>query len=156
MQEHLGTNPNSVKDGTTGAHKHKRKGYQLFKDKYVKQVVVKPDVKKGNNQLYFIMKGCVNASMKKKNYFAYVHLKQDTGEVAYANCNCKAGKGGCCKHVVALLFQLLEYIQLDSKVIPDDLTCTQLLQQWHVPRSDELEEPILYEDVVFERASYMW
>lgn len=100
------------------------------------------------------MKGCVNASMKKKNYVAYVHLKQDTGEVAYANCNCKAGKGGCCKHVVALLFQLLEYIQLDLKVIPDDLTCTQLLQQWHVPRSDELEEPILYEDVVFERASY--
>ena len=78
---------------------------------------------------------CVN---EEKNYVAYVHLKQDTGEVAYANCNCKAGKGGCCKHVVALLFQLLEYIQLDSKVIPDDLTCTQLLQQWHVPRNDEL------------------
>ena len=38
----------------------------------------------------FIMKGCVNASMKKKNYFAYAHVKQDTGEVAYANCNCKA------------------------------------------------------------------
>ena len=29
LQEHLGTNPNSAKDGTTGAHKHKRKGYQL-------------------------------------------------------------------------------------------------------------------------------
>ena len=69
LQEHLGTNPNSAKDGTTGAHKHKRKGYQLFKDKYVKQVVVKPDVKKGNNQLYFIMKGCVNVSMKKKKLF---------------------------------------------------------------------------------------
>ena len=92
--------------------------------------------------------------MKKKNSVAYVHLKQDTGEVAYANCNCKAGKERCCKHVAALLFQLLEYIQLDSKVVPDDLTCTQLLQQLHVPRSDELEEPILYEDVVFERASY--
>ena len=49
LQEHLGTNLNSAKDGTTGAHKHKTKGYQLFKDKYVKQVVVKPDVKKGNN-----------------------------------------------------------------------------------------------------------
>ena len=49
---------------------------------------------------------------------------------------------------VALLFQLLEYIQLDSKVIPDDLTCIQLLQQWHVPRSDELEEPILYEHFI--------
>ena len=47
VQEHLRTNPNSAKYGTTGAHKHKRKGYQLFKDKYVKQVVVKLDVKKG-------------------------------------------------------------------------------------------------------------
>ena len=66
----------------------------------------------------------------------------------WRSCNCKAGKGGGCKHVVVLLFQLLEYIQLDSKVIPDYLTCAQLLQQWHVPRNDELEEPILYEDVV--------
>ena len=86
------------------------------------------------------MCGCFN---EEKNHVAYVHLKQDTGEIAYANCNCNAGKGGCCKHAVALLFQLLEYIQLDSKVIPDDLICTQLLQQWHVPRNDG-----------FERASY--
>ena len=80
------------------------------------------------------MFGCFN---EEKNYVAFVHLKQDTGEVALANSNCKAGKGGCCKHVVALLFQLLKYIQLDLKVIPDDLTCTQVLQQWHVPRNDE-------------------
>ena len=40
------------------------------------------------------------------------------------------------------------------KDLPDDLTCTQLLR--HVPRNYELEEPIRYEDVVFERvhASY--
>ncbi len=55
---------------------------------------------------------------------------------------------------MALLFQLLEYIQLDATVIPDDFTSTQLLQQWHVPTNDELDEAILYEDVVFERASY--
>ena len=46
LQEHLGTNRNSGKDGATEAHKQTKKAYQLFKDKYVKQVVVKPDVKK--------------------------------------------------------------------------------------------------------------
>ena len=62
------------------------------------------------------------------------------GGVVYANCLCKAGKGGCCKHVAALLFQILDYIQLELVEVPDDLTCTQLLQQWHVPRSDETDK----------------
>ena len=57
-------------------------------------------------------------------------------------------------HVAALLFPIIKYIQLDVNAIQDDLTCTQLLQQWHVPSNDELNEPILYEDVVFEQASY--
>ena len=125
-------------------------GYQLFKDKYVKQVMVKADVKKENEQLFYIVKGCV----RKANYVVYIHVNQVTGEIAYANCTCKAGKVGCCAHVVALLFQIIECIQMDFKAIPDDITCTQLLQQWHVPKNNELKEPILYEDVVFERASY--
>ena len=109
---------------------------------------------KDNNQVYYLVKGCVDASMKKMVYTIYIHLCQDTGEVAYASCKWKAGKGGCCKHVVALMFQTIEYIQLALKEIPDDLTCTQLLQQWNVPKNDELNKPILHEDVVFERASY--
>lgn len=38
--------------------------------------------------------------------------------------------------------------------MPDDLTCTQVLQQWHVPRNNEVDEPILYEDMKFEKPSY--
>jgi hypothetical protein len=150
MQKHLGTDPATAQEDTVGAHKHKKKGYQLFKDKYVKQVMVKADVKKENEQLFYIVKGCV----RKANYVVYIHVNQVTGEISYANCTCKAGKGGCCAHVVALLFQIIECIQMDFKAIPDDITCTQLLQQWHVPKNNELKEPILYEDVVFERASY--
>ena len=124
-------------------------------DKYVKQVVVKSGVKKENGKLYYIAKGCVDASMKKQTYTSYVHLEQlNTGEVAYAHCMCPAGKEGCCSQDVALFFQIIECIQLDVRAIPDVFTCTQLLQQWHVPRNDELDEPILCEDVVFEQASY--
>ena len=71
--------------------------------------------------------------MKSNTYTVYVHLNQANGEVVYSNFTCAAGKGGRCKHIVALLFQIIEYKQLDMTEIPDQLTCTQLLQQWHVP-----------------------
>ena len=38
--------------------------------------------------------------------------------------------------------------------IPDHLTCTHLLEQWHVPRKDESDEAVLYENIVFEKAVY--
>ena len=62
-------------------------------------------------------------------------------------------KGGCCKHV-AVLFQVIEYSQLELTEVPDDLTCTQISQQLHVPKTSEVREPILYEDMTFEKPSY--
>ena len=44
------------------------------------------------------------------------------GRFVYSNCTCTAGKGGKCKHVVALLFQVIEYKQLDMTEIPDHPT----------------------------------
>ena len=92
--------------------------------------------------------------MKNITYTIYVHLNEANGEVVYSNCTCKAGKGGQCKHIVALLFQVIEYKQLDMTEIPDHLTCTQLLQQWHVPRKNESDEAVLYESIVFKKAVY--
>ena len=56
--------------------------------------------------------------------------------------------------MAALLFRILDYIQLELVEVPDHLTCTQILQQWHVPRSDKTEETVLFEDLPFEKASY--
>ena len=153
LQKHLITET-QADNSATGAYKHKKLGYQLFKDRYVKQVQVKSEVKKDGNQVCYLIKGTVHASMKRKSYVVYVHLNQATGDVVYGNCSCKAGKGGCCKHVAALLFQILDYIQLELTEVPDDPTCIQLLQQWHVPRSDETDEAMLFEDLSFEKASY--
>ena len=146
--KHLGTENSGI-----GAQKHKKLGYQMFKDKYVGQVQVKPNITKGNMSC-FLIKGTVNAAMKSNTYTVYVHLNEANGEVVYSNCTCTAGKGGKCKHVVALLFQVIEYKQLDMTEIPDHTTCTQLLQQWHVPRKDESDEAVLYENIVFEKAVY--
>ena len=150
LQRHVGA---GTSDHDNNAHRHKKLGYRLFKDRYVNNVEVKPNVKMGNDEK-FLIKAIVHASMKQKNYVVYVHLNQTTGEVVDGHCLCKAGKGGCCKHVAALLFQVIDYIELELSEVPDDLTCTQLLQQWHVPRTDELDEPVLYEDITFEKASY--
>ena len=38
--------------------------------------------------------------------------------------------------------------------ICDHLTCTQLLQQWHVLRKNESDEAVLYESIVFKKAVY--
>ena len=83
----------------------------------------------------------------------YVHLHQDAGKVSHASCSCLAGQGGCCKLVAALLFQLLDYIRLELTEVPDDLTCTQLLQQWHVPPNDKLETAFLFDQVKFAKAT---
>ena len=37
--------------------------------------------------------------------------------------------------------------------VPEGLTCTQLPQLWHVTITDELDEPILHEDINFKKAS---
>ena len=118
----------------------------------VSKVQVKSGILKGTER-FFLVKCNVHASMKKLKYTVYVHLHQDTGKVSYASCSCVAGRGGCCKHVAALLFQILDFIQLELSEVPDDLTCTQLLQQWHVPSSEDLKTALLFDNIKFSKAT---
>ena len=101
-----------------GASKHKTLGYQLFKENYVKSIRVKPNVCAAKK--LFVIKCFVCASMKRVKYDVYVHLSQDSGSVEYAKCTCKAGAGGCCKHVAAVLYQLVDYNISETKFVPDD------------------------------------
>ena len=133
--------------------KHKKSGYKLFKAGYPRQLMVKPNVKKGE-AVHFLVRCYVNAEMKRKQYLVYVHLHQHSGDVTYAKCNCPAGVGGCCKHVAATLYQLLDYIELGLSDIPDDKTCTQELQKWHVPRKNTTQAALLFEDLIFPQDSY--
>ena len=87
-------------------------------------------------------------------YTVYVHLNKANEEVVYSNCTCKVGKGEQCKHIVALLFQVIEYKQLYMTEVPDHLTCTELLQEWHVLRKNESDEAVLYESIVFQKTVY--
>ena len=62
----------------------------------------------------------------------FIYTYVEIPVVFYAKCKCKAGAGGYCKHVASAIYQLVDY--KDIKTVPDDKTCTDLLQQWHVPR----------------------
>ena len=69
------------------AFKHKKKGYKLFKAGYPRQCRVKPNVKKGGEIVYFLVRCYVNAKRKKKQYTVYVHLIQATGMLIMQNAN---------------------------------------------------------------------
>ena len=134
------------------AHRNIKRGYVLWKEGYVKNMFVKPDV--GASEIRFLVKARVSASMKSVSYQVYTHLCQMTGEVLYAKCCCKAGQGGCCKHVAAFLYTILDFSNLSLTTVPVELTCTQLPQKWNVPSgsSKTLEKAVKFEELLFEQA----
>ena len=133
------------------AYKSKKLGYRLWKEGFVRSIYVKPNVQGSVNM--FLVKCRVHASMKNVSYNVYVRLNQGSGDLIYSKCSCKAGQGGCCKHVAALLFSLVDYSNLGYTVVPDTLTCTQVSQKWHVPTSTTmtLSKAVKFDDVVFRK-----
>ena len=101
-------------------------------------------MKKGDKAIYFLVRCHVFAEMRKKQYIVYVYLDQSSGDVVFSKCCCPAGVGGCCKHVAATLFQLLDYVELGLSDITDDKTCTQEIQKWHVPKKSTTQEALLF------------
>ena len=99
------------------AHRHKMEGYKLWKAGYVSNTKVKPNVSAGGFKL-FIVKSSVSASIKSIRYAVYVHLNMDSSDVTHAKCNCKAGQGGCCKHVAAVLYTILDFSNLKLRYVP--------------------------------------
>ena len=100
----------SKKGAAPNAFRKKKQGYKLWKEGYVRGVLWRPNVK--GERLLFLVKAKVHASMKSTQYTVHVHLDQESGDAEYAKCNCKVGQGGCCKHVGALLYTLLDYVNM--------------------------------------------
>ena len=78
----------------------------------------------------FLVKFSVAVSMEKNLYEVYIHFCQDKGEVLHGKCSSKSGTYCRCKHCVVLLYQVCKYIQLDLKCVPDNKTCTDVIQKW--------------------------
>ena len=93
-----------------GAMKHKEEGYRLFLDDHVWMVGFPPGFATDSHCLFL---GILKPSFKTTgSYSTVVALSKISGYVLGARCNCKAGAGGCCKHVDALLYAILDYVDL--------------------------------------------
>ena len=89
--------------------------------------------------------------MKNIFYNVYIPMDQGNGDVMFSKCNCKAGQGGCCKHVAALLYTLLDFANSEMSMISDSLTCTHVTQKWHIPSTANmtLSKAVKFNDVSF-------
>lgn len=67
-------------------------------------------------------------------YKVSLALKSDSGAVADSACECPAGAGGACSHILAALRLLVLLKQKGFKEAPPELSCTELPQQWRRPR----------------------
>ena len=132
----------SIDTYRAGAMKHKERGYRLFRDDHVKMVRFHPGDSSAN-QCIFYAQG--KPSMKIIGcYSTVVTLSKSTGYVIGAHRKCKAGAGGCCKHVAALLYNILDYVELGLAAIPEDKTCTDKPQRWNRPKTSASIGPILF------------
>ena len=86
-------------------------------------------------EMLFLVKCDVTASMRKIIYHVHIHLSQLSGSVLYGNCNCKSGLAGCCKHVAAALYQLIDFKMCGVKSIPGDKTLKTFFSSGIYPES---------------------
>ena len=133
-----------------GAMKHKEAEYRLFRDNHVMMVQFIPSLDN-----YCLFHAYVKPSFKcTGKYSTVVSLEKHSGHVVGGKCNCKAGAGGCCKHVAALLYNILDYTELGLDEIPQDKTCTEEPQQWHKPKTNADIEPALFSEIQFVHHAY--
>ncbi len=77
-------------------------------------------------------RGIVKPSFKTTGmYSTVVALSKISGYVLGAQCNSKAGAGGCCKHVAALPYNILSYVAVVLAIIPVDQICIDTSQHWN-------------------------
>ena len=135
-----------------GAFKCKREGYALFKASHVQDV--KYNCSSHIEFCFFETK--VKASMiRNKTYRTKVRLKKNTAKVDGAYCNCKAGANGYCKHVGAVLYTILDFVESGFQEIPPNKTCTEKPQEWHKPRTQTPKNaPVRFSDILMIHHDY--
>lgn len=134
-----------------GAFKSKRDGYALYKAAHVQQVKFNCT---SHKEICFF-ESRIKASMtRNKSYRTVTSLWKSTAKVRSCSCNCKAGAGGRCKHVGALLYILLDYVESELTEIPQDVSCTGKPQQWNKPHSTVTSGSIPIEDLLFTKYNY--
>jgi len=126
------------------------KAFRYFADGYVQNVWA-TEVNQASD-LLIIRCYCFSSLKCGTTYPVFVCLSRN-GDVYSAECKCVARLGEACSHVAALLFYLEDCVQRRDKVLPDNSTCTDKLQQWHIPPKRTIN-PAPVSDIEFRKTEY--
>lgn len=99
-------------------------GYRMYKAEKVRNTFVHY----GTTSI--IVKAEVEAAMKKRVVYETTTSMCDKGLITRGGCSCAAGLGGRCKHVFALLWQLLDYVREECMFIKDMIPSTSKKRTW--------------------------
>ena len=145
-------------DGTEStAVKHRDKGWNFIKSGKVRYAEFKTDI----DDTTLLIRGDVEASFDrgvvtgkvKKKYPVHIVCNKNCGTICGARCLCKAGLGGFCKHVAAVLFHVMDHQRRGESVISRSTASTSALQTWHQPRVQG-QACIKFSNINFESFNY--
>ena len=139
------------------AQKHRDKGWEFYKADKVLCSEFKMDV----DGSVMLIRADVAASFDragvtgkvKKDYPVHIGLDKFTGTILGGKCRCRAGHLGFCKHVAAVLFQVMDSQRQGLKFTPVVASKTSQLQTWHHPKVKG-QALIKFSDMNFETFNY--
>lgn len=145
-------------DGTEStAVKHRDSGWNFHKSGKVRYAEFKMDI----DDSTLLIRADVEASFDrgvvtgntKKKYPVHIICNKHCGTICGARCVCKAGLGGFCKHVAAVLFHVMDYQRRGENVISRTAASTSALQTWHQPKVQG-QACIKFDNIDFESYNY--
>ena len=86
---------------------------------------------------FFCFRSVCGASLRKQNRIIFVALTKADGLVAYACCQCPAGKVGTCSHAFVVMKLVAKWVIDKINKIPEPKACTSKPCAWSIPQSRE-------------------
>ena len=86
-----------------------------------------------NTERIFYVKGKRKVSMKREIRSMDVGINKANCDIIFAKCSCPAGESGYCNHIMALLFEIVDYSLRQLISIPEEKTCTNMARRWGLP-----------------------
>ncbi len=106
--------------------RHRIEGYNLYRE----GKVTKLSCAKSESGQYIFFKGVTVPSMKDKDYSVHLCLKNGGTSLKWATCMCPAGNDGQCKHILAVIYFIIDLHRQGAEKIPDistDVECPQAI-----------------------------
>ncbi|XP_070391024.1 uncharacterized protein [Dermacentor albipictus] len=118
--------------GRSGTKRSYDRSYNFHVESYVNVCALKTNVTQNSSGLIFLKAPCYRS--KKKNAPPYsVMVALDATRIIDGSCDCPAGKLAC-NHMIAVLRTAMLLQSKGFSEAPDQLSCTDLPQQWRIPR----------------------